>query len=134
MYPSVLAVAIGGALGSLLRWFLGLRLNAVFPDLPLGTLAANVIAGYIIGVAIAFFGRLPEIPVEWRLFVITGLMGGLSTFSTFSAEVIASLQQGKLKWAATEILIHVSASLVMTALGIATVAAVAAVGRVGIAR
>lgn len=134
MYPSILAVAIGGALGSLFRWFLGLRLNAVFPDLPLGTLAANVIAGYIIGVAIAFFGRLPEIPVEWRLFVVTGLMGGLSTFSTFSAEVVAALQQGRLKWAAGEILIHVSASLTMTALGIASVAAVAAVGRLAVAR
>jgi CrcB protein len=134
MYPSVLAVAIGGALGSLFRWFLGVRLNAIFPDLPLGTLAANVIAGYIIGVAIAFFGRLPEIPVEWRLFVITGLMGGLSTFSTFSAEVVADLQQGRLKWAASEILIHVSASLAMTALGIATVTAIAAVSRLSIAR
>jgi CrcB protein len=134
MYPSVLAVAIGGALGSLFRWFLGLRLNGLFPDLPLGTLAANVIAGYIIGVAIAFFGRLPEIPVEWRLFVITGLMGGLSTFSTFSAEVVADLQQGNLKWAAGEILIHVSASLVMTTLGIATATAVAAVARLAVAR
>jgi CrcB protein len=134
MYPSVLAVAIGGALGSLFRWFLGVRLNAIFPDLPLGTLAANVIAGYIIGVASAFFGRLPEIPVEWRLFVITGLMGGLSTFSTFSAEVVADLQQGRLKWAASEILIHVSASLAMTALGIATVTAIAAVSRLSIAR
>ena len=134
MYSSILAVAIGGALGSLFRWFLGLRLNGLFPDLPLGTLAANIIAGYIIGVAIAFFGRLPEIPVEWRLFVITGLMGGLSTFSTFSAEVVAHLQQGKLNWAAGEILIHVSASLVMTTLGIATVAAIAAVARLAVAR
>lgn len=134
MYPSILAVAIGGALGSLFRWFLGLRLNGLFPDLPLGTFAANVLAGYIIGVAIAFFGRLPEIPVEWRLFVITGLMGGLSTFSTFSAEVVADLQQGKLNWAAGEILIHVSASLVMTTLGIATVTAIAAVARLGVAR
>ncbi|MGY6258191.1 fluoride efflux transporter CrcB [Paraburkholderia caledonica] len=134
MYPSILAVAIGGALGSLFRWFLGIRLNALFPDLPLGTLAANVIAGYIIGVAIAFFARLPEIPVEWRLFVITGLMGGLSTFSTFSAEVVADLQQGKYKWAAGEVLIHVTASLSMTALGIATVVAVSAVTRLAMAR
>ncbi len=125
MLPSVLAVAIGGALGSLLRWVLGLQLNALFPELPLGTLAANVIAGYVIGVAIAFFARLPDIPVEWRLFVITGLMGGLSTFSTFSAEVIALIEQGKLAWAAGEVGIHVVASLLMTALGIATVAGVA---------
>lgn len=122
MYLSILAVAVGGALGSLFRWFLGLRLNAVFPDLPLGTLASNVIAGYIIGVAIAFFGRWPDIPSEWRLFVITGLMGGLSTFSTFSAEVVEDLQQGKLAWAAGEVAIHVSSSLLMTVLGIATVA------------
>lgn len=123
MYPSILAVAVGGALGSLLRWVLGLGLNGLFPDLPLGTLAANVIAGYIIGVAIAFFGRLPELPVEYRLFVITGLMGGLSTFSTFSAEVVADIERGKLGWAAGEIATHVGASLAMTGLGIATVAA-----------
>ncbi|MBK1902247.1 MULTISPECIES: fluoride efflux transporter CrcB [Burkholderia] len=127
MYQSVLAVAIGGALGSLLRWALGLRLNGLFPELALGTLAANVIAGYIIGVAIAFFSRVPEIPSEWRLFVITGMMGGLSTFSTFSAEVAAHLQEGRLGWAAGEIAIHVGSSLIMTLLGIATVSAVARV-------
>lgn len=96
MFRSIFAVAIGDALGSLLRWALGLRLNTLFPDLPLGTLASNVIAGYVIGVAIAWFARRPEIAIEWRLFVITGLMGGLSTFSTFSAKVVADIQQGKL--------------------------------------
>jgi CrcB protein len=122
MYLSIIAVGLGGALGSILRWFLGLRLNGLLPNLPLGTLAANVIAGYIIGVAVAFFARFPNIPAEWRLFVITGLMGGLSTFSTFSAEVVGHLQEGRLGWAAGEIAIHVAASLTMTALGIATVA------------
>lgn len=122
MYLSIVAVGIGGALGSLFRWFLGLRLNALFPNLPLGTLAANVIAGYIIGVAVAWFARFPGVPTEWRLFVITGLMGGLSTFSTFSAEVVAHLEQGRYGWAAGEIAIHVSASIAMTLLGIATVA------------
>ncbi|WP_250535377.1 fluoride efflux transporter CrcB [Caballeronia sp. AZ10_KS36] len=122
MYLSIIAVGLGGGLGSLLRWALGLRLNAIFPNLPLGTFAANVIAGYIIGVAVAFFARMPDLSVEWRLFVITGLMGGLSTFSTFSAEVVAHLQQGRLGWALAEIAIHVGASLLMTALGIATVA------------
>jgi fluoride exporter len=131
MFLSVLAVAIGGALGSLLRWVLGLQLNAILPNLPLGTLASNVIAGYIIGVAIAFFGRLPDLAIEWRLFVITGLMGGLSTFSSFSAEVVASLQQGKFGWAAGEVCIHVAASLAMTALGIATVTGIA---RIAVAR
>ena len=124
MYLSIIAVGLGGGLGSLLRWALGLRLNAIFPNLPLGTFASNVIAGYIIGVAVAFFARFPDISVEWRLFVITGLMGGLSTFSTFSAEVVAHLQQGRLGWALAEIAIHVCASLLMTALGIATVAVV----------
>jgi len=121
MYLSIIAVGLGGGLGSLLRWVLGLRLNAIFPNLPLGTFAANVIAGYIIGVSVAFFARFPDISVEWRLFIITGLMGGLSTFSTFSAEVVAHLQQGRLGWALAEIAIHVCASLLMTALGIATV-------------
>ncbi|SAK54653.1 camphor resistance protein CrcB [Caballeronia pedi] len=121
MYLSIIAVGLGGGLGSLLRWVLGLRLNAIFPNLPLGTFASNVIAGYIIGVAVAFFARFPDISVEWRLFIITGLMGGLSTFSTFSAEVVAHLQQGRLGWALAEIAIHVCASLLMTALGIATV-------------
>jgi fluoride exporter len=124
MYLSILAVGIGGALGSLLRWVLGLRLNGLFPDLPLGTLASNVIAGYVIGVAVAFFARMPDLPSEWRLFVITGLMGGLSTFSTFSAEVVSHLQEGRFGWAMGEIAIHVCASVVMTILGIATVTAV----------
>jgi CrcB protein len=122
MYISIIAVGLGGALGSLFRWFLGLRLNALFPYLPLGTLASNVIAGYIIGVAVAWFARFPGVSTEWRLFVITGLMGGLSTFSTFSAEVVAHLEQGRYGWAAGEIAVHVAASIAMTFLGIATVA------------
>lgn len=101
MYQSVLAVAIGGAIGSLFRWFLGLRLNGLFPDLPLGTLAANVIAGYIIGVAIACFVRMPQIPPEWRLFVTTGLMGGFprsppfprKSSATFSRAGMAGLRE-----------------------------------------
>ena len=121
MYLSILAVGIGGAAGSLLRWLLGVRLNGIFPALPLGTLASNVIAGYVIGVAVAYFARHPGVAPEWRLFIITGLMGGLSTFSTFSAEVVQRLQDGRLGWAAGEIAIHVCASLAMTLLGIGTV-------------
>jgi fluoride exporter len=124
MYLSILAVGIGGALGSLLRWVLGLRLNALFPLMPLGTLAANVIAAYVIGVAVALFARIPGVAPEWRLFVITGCMGGLSTFSTFSAEVVSNLQHGRIGWAVAQIAIHVCASLLMTILGIATVTAV----------
>jgi fluoride exporter len=122
MYLSILAVGIGGALGSLFRWFLAIRMNGLFPALPLGTLAANLIAGYIIGVAIAFFARNPNLAPEWRLFIITGLMGGLSTFSTFSAEVVQRLQEGRLGWAAGEIAIHVCASVIATLAGLATVA------------
>lgn len=121
MYWSILAVGIGGAIGSLARWVLGLRLNSILPAMPLGTLASNLIAGYVIGLAIALFTKIPQIPAEWRLFVVTGLMGGLSTFSTFSAEVVTRLQEGRLGWAAMEVAGHVSGSLLMTALGIATI-------------
>ena len=121
MYLSIFAVSLGGALGSLLRWVLSLRLNGLFPNLPLGTLASNVMAGYIIGVAIAWFAKMPSLSPDWRLFVITGLMGGLSTFSTFSAEIVWHLQHGRLGWAAGEIAVHVGASIVMTILGFATI-------------
>lgn len=121
---SFFAVGIGASLGAVMRWLLGIALNPILPALPLGTLASNVIAGYIIGVAVAYFGRNPQIAPEWRLFIITGLMGGLSTFSTFSAEIVQHLQQGRLNWAAGEIAIHVVASVIMTVLGIATVAIV----------
>jgi CrcB protein len=120
MFYSILAVGIGGALGSWLRWVLGLRLNGLFAELPLGTFAANLIAGYVIGAAIAFFAKYPELSVEWRLFVITGLMGGLSTFSTFSAEVTTHIQQGRIEWAAAEVAIHVCGSVIMTVVGILT--------------
>lgn len=125
MYLSIIAVALGGALGALARWTLSFELNAMLPNLPLGTFLSNVIAGYVIGVAIAVFTRLPAIAGQWRLFVVTGLMGGLSTFSTFSAEVVSHLQNGQYGWAVAEIAIHVSASLAMTTLGIATVGALA---------
>ncbi|WP_158900878.1 fluoride efflux transporter CrcB [Burkholderia sp. L27(2015)] len=121
MLLSFAAVAIGGALGSLLRWALGLQFNALLPTLPIGTLAANLSAGYVIGVAIAFFARYPGVAIEWRLFVITGILGGLSTFSTFSAEATSLIQQGRLGWAVAHISAHLFGSLAMTMLGIATV-------------
>jgi fluoride exporter len=118
----VFAVALGGALGSLLRWVLGVRLNAAFPNLPLGTLIANLSAGYVIGLAIAIFGRHTDLPVEWRLFVMTGVLGGLSTFSTFSAEVTVHMQTGRVGWALAEIAVHVVGSILFTFLGVGTVA------------
>ncbi|MBC8021669.1 MAG: fluoride efflux transporter CrcB [Burkholderiales bacterium] len=114
------AVAIGGAAGALARWVLGEKLNALFPAIPPGTLAANIIGGYIVGIAIAFFAARPDISPEWRLFIITGFCGGLTTFSTFSAEVVMLIQQGDLAKTTAAIALHVVGSLAATILGIAT--------------
>ena len=119
MILSALAVAIGAALGALLRWALAVGLNGLFPALPPGTLAANLIGGYGIGVAIAFFAQA-QLPPEWRLFVVTGFLGGLTTFSTFSAEVVVLLQQGRLAWAGATVAVHVIGSVLMTLGGFAT--------------
>ena len=106
----------------MLRWLLGRSLNALFPAIPPGTLAANLIGGYLIGIAVAVFTTLPNLAPEWRLLVITGFLGGLTTFSTFSAEVVTLLQEGRLLWAGAAIAIHVTGSLGMTILGLGTVA------------
>lgn len=111
MLKSILSIAAGATLGALLRWTLGLKLNAIYPAIPPGTLAANLIGGYIIGAAIAFFATLPNLPPEWRLFVITGFCGGLTTFSTFSAEVTTLLQQGRTTLALAHVAIHATGSL-----------------------
>ncbi|KAB0581225.1 fluoride efflux transporter CrcB [Ideonella dechloratans] len=118
---AVLAIALGASLGALLRWVLGNQLNAVFPFLPPGTLAANLLGGYLIGLAVAFFATHPTLPPEWRLFAVTGFLGGLTTFSTFSAEVVTQLMAGRLTWALAAVAVHVGGSLVMTLLGIGTV-------------
>jgi fluoride exporter len=120
MWSPVLAISIGAAGGALLRWQLGVRMNSVLPLLPLGTLAANLIGGYIIGLAIAYLAEAPNLAPEWRLFIITGFCGGLTTFSTFSAEVVARIQQGQLTWAFATITTHIVGSLIMTFAGIAT--------------
>jgi fluoride exporter len=122
MWKSVLAIFLGAGSGALARWLMGLKLNALFPSLPPGTLAANLIGGYLVGLAIAFFTALPTLAPEWRLLVITGFCGGLTTFSTFSAEVISLLQQGRAVWALGTVAAHLLGSLAMTVAGIATVA------------
>jgi CrcB protein len=122
MWKPIVAIAVGSVLGGLMRWGLGIRLNALFPDVPPGTLAANMIAGYIVGIALAFFAQAPGLSPEWRLLVITGFCGGLSTFSTFSAEIVALLQRGQYALALGAIAIHVAGTLLMTFAGIATVA------------
>ncbi len=121
MLNSIVAISLGAALGAVLRWLLGLSLNSLFPTIPLGTLTANLIGGYLIGVAVTLFAGHPGLAPEWRLLVITGFLGGLTTFSTFSAEVTALLQEGRLLWAAMAISAHVAGSLLMTILGIASV-------------
>jgi CrcB protein len=119
---SIIAISAGAALGALLRWALGLRLNSLFPALPPGTLVANLVGGYLIGVAMAYFATAPAIPSEWRLFIITGFCGGLTTFSTFSAEVVTLLQQGRLAMAGGTVAAHVIGSVAMTLLGIGSYA------------
>jgi CrcB protein len=120
MWKPILAISLGSSLGALLRWGLGNQFNSLFPTVPPGTLTANLIGGYIIGVAIAYFAQAPDIAPEWRLLIVTGFCGGLTTFSTFSAEVVTLLQQGRLTWAMGAIAIHVSGSLLATLAGLAS--------------
>lgn len=120
-FGGFLAVAIGATLGAWFRWWLSYGLNSVFPTIPLGTLSANLIGGYFVGVAVAFFDRNTGLPPEGRLLVITGFMGGLTTFSTFSAEVVALIGRDQYLWALAEIGVHLIGSLLLTALGIFTV-------------
>ncbi len=122
MLHSILSISIGASAGAVLRWLLGLSLNSLFPTLPPGTLAANLLGGYLIGLAIAFFAGHPGLAPEWRLMIITGFLGGLTTFSTFSAEVTVLIQEGRLIWAGLAASIHVIGSLTMTILGFATIA------------
>lgn len=121
MLYSILAISLGASCGAVLRWLLGLGLNGLFPSVPPGTLLANLLGGYLVGVAVAFFTQFPGVAPEWRLLVITGFLGGLTTFSTFSAEVVRLLQHGQLLWAGLAVSVHVIGSLLMTLLGLASV-------------
>lgn len=115
-----IAVGLGSAIGAWLRWGMGLWLNPVLPQLPLGTLAVNLIGGYLIGLAVAFFMQHPGLSPEWRLLIITGFLGGLTTFSTFSAETLALLLRGQYAWSASIVAAHLGGSLLMTLLGMQT--------------
>lgn len=115
-----LAVGIGAACGAWLRWGFGLWFNPVLPELPLGTLAANLVGGYLIGLTIAFFIQHPGLSPEWRLLIVTGFLGGLTTFSTFSAETVTLLLRGQYAWGVGIIAAHLCGSLLMTVLGIQT--------------
>lgn len=114
----MIAVFGGAGFGALLRWWLGSVLNPVFPTVPLGTLAANLIGGLLVGVASAFFAHNTSLPPEWRLLIITGFMGGLTTFSTFSVEVVTLLGRQQYAWALGTAGVHLIGSLVLTAVGI----------------
>ncbi|MGG4775522.1 fluoride efflux transporter CrcB [Alcaligenaceae bacterium 429] len=121
MWKAIVAVAVGAGSGGVLRWLLSLRLNAVWPNMPLGTLVSNLVAGYIVGVAVACFAQMPNLSPEWRLVIITGFCGGLSTFSTFSIEVVTAIERGAYSWALGMVTVHVLGSLLMTIAGLATV-------------
>lgn len=122
MLRAIVAISVGASVGAVLRWALGIRMNSIFPDMPPGTLAANLIGAYVIGVAIAYFATSPTIAPEWRLVIVTGFCGGLTTFSTFSAEVVSLLQQGRAIMAGAVVAIHVIGSATMTLLGMGSFA------------
>lgn len=121
-----LAVGVGAMLGAWLRWGLSIWLNTVTPHLPLGTLLANLGGGYLVGIAVAFFVGHPDISPEWRLLAITGFLGGLTTFSTFSAESVLLLQRGDYLWALAHTSLHLFGSILFCAGGFATYRALSA--------
>ena len=120
MWPSIFAIFFGAGFGALLRAGFNFLVVGSASVIPLGTLLSNLVGGYLIGIAIAFFGNNPNLTPEWRLFVITGFLGGLTTFSSFSAEVVTLMQRGEITWALGTALLHLVGSLVLTFLGILT--------------
>ncbi len=118
-----LAVGMGAALGAWLRWGLALWLGPASSQINLGTLAANLAGGYLIGLALAFFSGHPQLSPEWRLFAVTGFLGGLTTFSTFSGESMLLLQRGDYGWALLHSAVHLLGALGFCVAGFATVRA-----------
>lgn len=117
---SWLAVGLGAALGAWLRWGLSVCLNMLNTNIPLGTLAANLGGGYLVGIALAFFTGHPGISPEWRLFAVTGFLGGLTTFSSFSLESVILLQRGDYMWALGHSALHLIGSILCCIAGFAT--------------
>ena len=120
MLASIVSICAGASAGALLRWLLSASLNALWPSVPLGTLIANLSGGYLIGLAFAWISANPALPPELRLLVVTGFLGGLTTFSTFSVEVVDAAQRGNLSSAAAIVVLHLAGSLACTVAGIAT--------------
>jgi CrcB protein len=117
---SWLAVGVGAALGAWLRWGLTIALSQLHSHIQLGTLAANMVGGYLIGLGLGFFGAYPGLSPEWRLFVITGFLGGLTTFSSFSGESMVLLQRGHYSWALGHAGLHLLGSIACCIAGFAT--------------
>lgn len=120
-FAAFLAIGVGAVLGAWLRYGLGLWLNPLFATVPLGTLAANLVGGYLVGAAVAVFHFNAELPPELKLFFVTGFLGALTTFSTFSAEVVHLIQNARYGWAAGAASLHLFGSLLTTGLGILTI-------------
>jgi CrcB protein len=120
MLLHVLAICAGASIGALCRWGLNIWLTSAGP-LPFGTLAANLIGGYLIGIAVAVFQAMPQLDPAWRLLLITGFLGGLTTFSSFSAEVVTMLMNERMGLALGTAALHLTGSLILTWLGIRTV-------------
>ena len=120
MWPSILAIFCGAGLGALLRAGFNVATVGLAATLPLGTFISNMVGGYLIGIAVAFFGNNPSLSPEWKLFIITGFLGGLTTFSSFSAEVVGFMQRGEMAWALGTALLNLIGSLALTFLGILT--------------
>ncbi|WP_145576337.1 fluoride efflux transporter CrcB [Yersinia mollaretii] len=116
MFNTLLAVFIGGGIGSVARWLVSMKLNSLSHNIPVGTLVVNLIGAFIIGLTLALFTRLTHIDPVWKLLITTGFCGGLTTFSTFSVEVVYLIQDGKLAWAAGTVLLNLAGSLAMTML------------------
>ena len=121
LWPALVAVFFGAGIGACLRFALGEALNRWLPQMPLGTLASNLIGGYLVGIGVAYFTWHSEVSPLWRLALITGFLGGLTTFSTFSAEVVNALARGEPGWALTTAATHLGGSVLLTALGLWTV-------------
>ena len=120
MWLSIFAIFCGAGLGALLRAGFNLVTVSLASTLPLGTFISNMVGGYFVGIAVAFFGNNQSLSPEWKLFVITGFLGGLTTFSSFSAEVVSFMQRGEFTWALGTALLHLVGSLALTFLGIWT--------------